>query len=91
MNRSRKLKLPPGITRRELAEARKEMAVWEKRLKSKDESEVLRALIYLTDLRDGPIPQLVEIKFTKDRWGQNGTATPLPSPGKLTICDGFPS
>ena len=36
MKRSSKPKLPQGITKRELAEARKEMAVWKKRLKSKD-------------------------------------------------------
>lgn len=65
MTRPNKPKLPKGITKRELAEARNEMAVWEKRLKSKDESQVLRALIHLTDLRDGPILQPVVIKLKK--------------------------
>ena len=56
MKRSSKPKLPQGITKRELAEAHKEMVAWERRLKSKDESQVLRALIHLTDLRDGKVP-----------------------------------
>ena len=59
----RKPKLPQGITKRDMAEARKEMAVWEKRLKSKDESQVLRALIHLTDARDGKVPERVVIQF----------------------------
>ena len=63
MNRSSKQKLPKGLTKRELAKARKGMVAWENLLKRKDGKQNLNALIYLVDLRNGKVPRRVEIEF----------------------------
>lgn len=39
------------------------MERWEKRLNRKNPHQVLRALIHLTDLRDGKVPERVVIQF----------------------------
>ncbi len=54
---------PQGVTKRDLAKARKGMVAWEKLLKRKDEKQNLRALIYLADFRDKGVPRRIEIEF----------------------------
>ncbi len=55
--------MPISDVQHKLRESLREMAVWERRLKRKDEKQNLRALIYLADFRDKRVPRRIEIEF----------------------------
>ena len=55
--------MPISDVQHKLRESLREMAVWEKHLKSKDEKQNLRALIYLADFQDKRVPLRIEIEF----------------------------